>query len=88
MILLILAKCLIITKISPKMQNLGQSGPSVFFLLTACSKLVPKSIYQIARFQFQEYKIFQLLRGAHPPSDTPLYIQVGTWHCDAPTKSS
>ena len=31
-----------LTKISPKMQNLGQSGQT-FFLLIAWSKLVPKS---------------------------------------------
>ena len=41
------------------------------FLHIACSKFALKSIHQIARFQFQKYKIFQLLRGAHPPSDTP-----------------
>ena len=48
------------------MQNLGQSGPKNFFLRIACSKFVPKSIHQIARFHFQKYKIFQLLRGTPP----------------------
>ena len=52
------------------MQNLGQSDPLNCFLLTACSKFVPKSIYQLAGFQFQKYEIFQLLTGAHP-QDTP-----------------
>ena len=67
------------------MQNIGQSGPTVSnFLLTVCSKLAPKSIYQIARLQFQKYKIFQLLRGPHLLSDNLLCIQVGIWHCDAP----
>ena len=54
-------KCLIfsdsskmLTKISPKMQNLGQSDPLNCFLLIACSKFVPKSIYQLAGFQFQK----------------------------------
>ena len=70
-----------LTKISPKTQNLGQSGP--YFLLIACSKFVLKSIHQIAWLQFQKYKIFQLLRGVHPPSDTPLCAQVGIWHCGA-----
>ena len=34
----------------------------------ACFEFEPKSIHQIARFQFHKYKNFQLLRGAHPPS--------------------
>ena len=34
--------------------------------LIACSKFAPKSIHQIARFQFQKYKISQLLRGHIP----------------------
>ena len=66
---MILAKFL--TKISPKMQNLGQSDPYNFFLLVACSKFALKSIHQIARFQFQKYKIFQLLRGSLPPQTPP-----------------
>ena len=41
----------------------------LLFLLIACSKFEPKSIHQIAWFQFQKYKIFQLLRG-HIPSQT------------------
>ena len=44
----------------------------LFLLIITCSKFAPKSTHQIALFQFQKYKIFQLLRGAHPPSDTPL----------------
>ena len=40
----------------------------LFFLLIAWSKFA--LIFHIARFQFQKYKIFQLLRG-HIPSDTP-----------------
>ena len=31
------------------------------FLLNACSKFAPESIHPIPRFQFQKYKIFQLL---------------------------
>ena len=43
------------------------------FLPIACSKFASKSIHQIEWFQLQTYKIFQLLRGAHPPLDTPLW---------------
>ena len=45
------------------------SQNSKFFVIV-CSKFVPKSIHQIARFQFQKYKIFQLLRGHIPPRHT------------------
>ena len=72
------------TKISPKMQNLGQSGPynCFVFLLITSFKFAPKSIHQMARIQFQKYKIFQLLRGA---PDTPLCVEASyIWHCDAP----
>ena len=45
-------------KISPKMQNFGQSGPkNCVFLLIACSKFAPKSIHQITQFHLQKYKI-------------------------------
>ena len=52
----------------------SQAYRTVFFLLIiTCCKFAPKSTHhQIARFLFQKYKIFQLLRGAHPPSDIPL----------------
>ena len=42
-------------------------------------KMLPKSIHQIAPFSFQNSKIFQLLRGAHPPSDTPLCAKAHNW---------
>ena len=64
------------SKISPKIQIFGQSGPkNCIFLFIVCSKFVPKSIHQIVRFQLQKYKIFQLLRGDVPPSDNPLCPQ-------------
>ena len=44
----------------------------LFLLIITCCKFALKSTHQIARFQFQKCKIFQLLRGAHPSSDTPL----------------
>ena len=50
----------------------------------ACSNFAPKSIHQIAWFQLEKCKIFQLLRGAHPPSDTPL-ARIWCWHA---TKSA
>ena len=50
-------------------------------------KMLPKSIHQIALFSFQNSKIFQLLRGAHPPSDTPLCAQARNWRWRA-TQSS
>ena len=50
-------------------------------------KMLPKSIHQIAPFSFQNSKIFQLLRGAHPPSDTPLCAQARNWRWRA-TQSS
>ena len=50
-------------------------------------KMLPKSIHQIAPFSFQNSKIFQLLRGAHPPSDTPLCAQARNWRWRA-TRSS
>ena len=54
-------------------------------LLISCSKFARKNIHQIAQFQFQKYKIVQLLRGAHPPQTPPsLYIQASMWLCDAP----
>ena len=57
------------------MQNFGQSGPkNHVFLPISCSKFAPKSIHQIAWFQLQKYKIFQLLREAHPPSGTSLCV--------------
>ena len=61
-----------LSKISPKMLNLGQSGPkNCDLLLSACSKFAPKSIHQIVQYQFQKYKIFQLLRGHIPPQTPP-----------------
>ena len=63
----------ILSKMSPKMQTLGQSGPKTkAFLPLIRSKFVPKSIHQIAQLHFQKYKILQLLRGEcpseiHPP---------------------
>ena len=39
-----------------------------------------KSIHQIARFQFQKYKISQLLKGDVAP---PVHSS-GIWHCDPP----
>ena len=84
-------KCLIfndsnkmLTKISPKKRNLGRQVHRTviyfFFLLTACFKFVSKSIHQIAQFQFQKYKISQLLRG-----DVTLPVHSsGIWHCDPP----
>ena len=42
-----------------------------FLVLIACSKVAPKSIHQIAWFQLLKYKIFHLLRGAHPPQTPP-----------------
>ena len=55
------------------MQNLGQSGPTnCVFSPIACSKFEPKCIYQIAWFQFQKYKILQLLRGHIPPQTPPV----------------
>ena len=59
--LMILAK--FYQKISPKMQNFGLSGPNCVFLPITYSKFAPKSIHQIARFQLQKCKIFQLLRA-------------------------
>ena len=50
-------------------------------------KMLPKSIHQIAPFSFQNSKIFQLLRGAHPPSVTPLCAQARNWRWRA-TQSS
>ena len=88
---MILAK---LTKISPKMQNLGQSGPYncfcflffVFVLLITCFKFVPKSIHQIAQFQFQKYINF-LAGGGGAPSDIPLCVEVNIWHlCSPQTK--
>ena len=32
-------------------------------------------MHQIAQMDFQKCKIVQLLRGAHPPSDSPLFAQ-------------
>ena len=32
---------------------------------------LPRSIHQIGRIQYENSKIFQPLRGAHPPLDTP-----------------
>ena len=50
-------------------------------------KMLPKSIHQIAPFSFQNSRIFQLLSGAHPPSDTPLCAQARNWRWRA-TRSS
>ena len=36
----------------------GSVRSNFFFLLISCFKFVPKSIHQIARFQFQKYKVF------------------------------
>ena len=33
--------------------------------------ILPRSIHQIARIQYKNSKIFQLLRGAHPPYKNP-----------------
>ena len=48
--------------------------------------ILPRSIHQIARIQYKNSKIFQLLRGAHPPSDTPLCAQARTWRWRATGK--
>ena len=54
------------------MQNLGQLGPkNCVIVLIACSNFAPKSIHQIAQFQFQKFKIFQFLRGTIPPQTPP-----------------
>ena len=68
----------ILTKISHKTPKFGSvRSIELLFLLIACSKFISKSIYQIARFQFQKYKIF--------PPQTPLpYVQAGIWLCDGP----
>ena len=60
----------------------------LFFLLIACSEFAHKSIHQIAWFQLQKYKIFQLLRGAHPSQTPPPppCKQAHNWHWCA-TKS-
>ena len=49
--------------------------------------MLPKSIHQIAPFSFQNSKIFQLLSGPHPPSDTLLCVQARNWRWRA-TRSS
>ena len=67
----------ILSKISPEMPHFAQSGPKNFvFLRIACSKFAPKSIHQIAWFQFQKYKNFQLLRGYIPPQTPPMRTSV------------
>ena len=50
------------------MHSFGQSGPKnyVFFLPIACSKFVPKSIHQIARFQLQNTKFSSFWEGMCP----------------------
>ena len=67
--------------------NLGPKN--CVFLLIACSKFAPKSIHQIARFQLQKCKIFQLLRGHphahssvppnHPPTMSKMNLRASTW---------
>ena len=77
-VLIILTKFYL--KIFPKCKIFCQSGPkNCFFLLIACSKFAPKSIHQIAWFQFWKYKFFSLW-GEHIPLRHPLCTQVHNWH--------
>ena len=60
-----------------------------FFLLITSFKFAPKSIYQMARFQFQKYKIFQLLRGGGTSPQTPPVCwseHLALWCSPPPTK--
>ena len=67
----------ILSKIFPKTHNLDQSGPKNLFLFCSSPSinLRLKSIHKIARFQFQKYRTFQLLKGALSPT-RPVYTKV------------
>ena len=72
-------------KFLPKYNILVSQAQRTVFLLIACSKFAPKNIHQIAWFQVQKFKIFQLLRGYIPPQ-TPHCTQARNW-CWRATKS-
>ena len=59
-------------KFLPKCKVLiSRTQRTVLILLIASSKFVPKSIHQIARFQLQKYKLYQLLTGGTSPQTPP-----------------
>ena len=67
---------MILTKFSqnflPKYKILvSQAQRTVFFYSSPDFKFVPKSIYQIARFQLQKYKNFPASEGGHIPLRHP-----------------
>ena len=73
-------------KFLPKYKLLVSQAQRSVLLLIACYKFLPKSMQQIAWFQLQKFKIFQLLRGHIPLRHPPLYAQARSLHWRA-TKS-
>ena len=63
----------ILSKISPKIENFGQSAPKIcgFFLLIVCSKSALKVFTKLHNSSCKNTKFSSFWGKAHPPQDTP-----------------